>query len=45
MEEEYGIEWLYSHIDPDSDFAWGMLSGKISALRWVLGMEWDMLDS
>ena len=45
MEQEYGIEWLYSHMDSDDNYSWGVLSGKISALRWVLGMEWDMLDS
>lgn len=45
VEEEHGKEWLYSHMDTDDNFSWGMLSGKISALRWVLGLEWDMLDS
>jgi hypothetical protein len=43
MEEQYGKEALLKHVE--SDFAWGMLSGKVSAIRWVLGMEWDMLDS
>jgi Restriction endonuclease len=43
MEEAYGVDELMSHVQ--SDFAWGMLSGKISAIRWVLGEEWDMLDS
>ncbi|AYF32019.1 restriction endonuclease [Micromonospora tulbaghiae] len=43
MEEQYGAEELTKHTE--SDWAWGFLSGKISALRWVLGYEWDMLDS
>jgi hypothetical protein len=28
-----------------AQFNWGMLSGKVSAIRWVLGDEWDNLDS
>lgn len=26
-----------------SDFDWGMVNGKLSALRWFLGEEWDEL--
>lgn len=39
-EEEYPDE-----LGPWTDFEWGMLSGKLSAIRWVLGDEWDMLDT
>jgi hypothetical protein len=28
-----------------SDWHWGFVSGKLLALRWVLGDEWDMLDT
>lgn len=43
VEEQVGLEQLAN--DVESDFNWGPLYGKVSAIRWVLGYEWDMLDS
>lgn len=27
------------------DFEWGMINGKLSALRWIMGYDWDFLDT
>jgi predicted nucleic acid-binding protein len=32
-------------LGPWTNFEWGMINGKLSAIRWMLGDEWDMLDS
>lgn len=41
IEKKYGKENLWH----ESDFEWGMLNGKVSALRWLMGDDWDMLDT
>lgn len=41
VERKYGKE----NLGPYSKFDWGMINGKLSALRWVMGEEWDMLDT
>jgi hypothetical protein len=41
IEAKYGVE----NLGPYTDFDWGMLNGKMSALRWVMGSEWDFLDT
>ena len=37
----YGL----NDVGPYDKFEWGILNGKLSALRWVLGSEWDFLDT
>lgn len=41
LEQEYGKEAL----QPGDDFEGGIRNGKLSALRWVQGHEWDVLDT
>jgi hypothetical protein len=41
VERRYGKK----NLGPWDDFEWGMVNGKLSALRWTLGDEWDMLDT
>jgi hypothetical protein len=47
VEERYGHGELYKMIGPSLDAAWeyGYANGKLAALRWVLGDEWDFLDT
>jgi hypothetical protein len=42
-ERRFGRKSLAENCE--SDWAWGFVSGKLSALRWVLGEDWDMLDT
>jgi hypothetical protein len=47
LEAAKAVEKRYpkGELGPWTDFEWGMLNGKLSALRWVLGDDWDMLDT
>jgi hypothetical protein len=42
-EARYGKKRLRNYYK--DTFEWGMVNGKLSALRWVLGDDWDMLDT
>ena len=37
VEERHGLE----ELGPWDDFEWGMLNGKMSAIRWMLGEDWE----
>lgn len=41
IEDKYGAE----SVGPWDDWGWGFVHDKLSALRWVLGSEWDFLDT
>lgn len=47
IEAKYGREELWKSIGPGHDEAWryGYISGKLATLGWVLGSEWDFLDT
>ncbi len=42
-EKRLGKKSLMANMTTDWD--WGFVSGKLSAIRWVLGDDWDMLDT
>ena len=41
VEKKYGKK----NLGPYDDFDWGMINGKLSAIRWMLGDDWDQLDT
>lgn len=47
IEAKYGHDELWKAIGPGHDEAWeyGYISGKLATLRWMLGSEWDFLDT
>ncbi len=47
VEAKYGRKQLWKPIGRGHDKAWeyGYINGKLATLRWVLGSEWDFLDT
>lgn len=47
IEEKYGRKELWKPIGRGHEKAWqyGYINGKLAAMRWVLGSEWDFLDT
>lgn len=47
LEARKRIEYKYGkeNLLPNNEFEWGMMNGKLSAIRWILGSEWDFLDT
>ena len=47
VEAEYGCDELWKAIGSGHEEAWHYryISGKLATLRWVLGSEWDFLDT
>jgi PIN domain len=47
VETAYGRDELRKPIGPGHEEAWqyGYINGKLATLRWVLGSEWDFLDT
>jgi hypothetical protein len=44
--EKYRQKYGKAELEgPYTDVEWGMILGKVSALRWVSGDEWDFLDT
>jgi hypothetical protein len=41
IKQEYGE----ANLGPLTDWEWGYLNGKLSAIRWAQGLEWDNLDT
>jgi hypothetical protein len=41
VEKEFGVK----NLGPWKDIDYGMILGKLSALRWVLSLPWDTLDT
>ncbi len=41
LRQQYGAD----NLGPYDTFEWGMINGKLSALRWIQTGEWDFLDT